>query len=396
MQLCAVRLCTNHDNVTISSFLRLNRCCAPTTILIRLVVHSIVASKPSLLIAVNKSAFRKTLKSYLKEGDYNITFARSCEEALSLAREDEPDIVLLEACGPELNGFEICSLMRTEATLSEVPILLIVSQAGRGQRLKGIEAGADDFIRKPVDRLELLARLRMIARLNQFRNLREEHQQLETALFKLQQAYDATIEGWVQALDLRDKETEGHTRRVTDMTVHLARLVGINEDTIIHYRRGALLHDIGKLGIPDSILNKNGTLTVRERKILKRHTEYAFQWLSRIDYLRPALDIPYCHHEKWDGSGYPRGLKREEIPFAARLFAVVDVWDALLSERPYKSAWSLEQAVEYLKSQKGVHFDPNIVDVFLKHCIAVFEDIYEKASFCSHSLRNFPSCQRRD
>jgi HD-GYP domain-containing protein (c-di-GMP phosphodiesterase class II) len=153
------------------------------------------------------------------------------------------------------------------------------------------------------------------------------------------------------------------------MTVQLARVMGIDEATISHYRRGALLHDVGKLGIPDSILHKQGSLTEEEQIILRRHPDYAFQWLSRIEYLRPALDIPYCHHEKWNGSGYPHGLKGKEIPLAARLFAVIDVWDALLSERPYKRAWSVEKAVEYLKSQKNIHFDPDFVDVFLDHFV---------------------------
>ncbi|MCX8024219.1 MAG: GAF domain-containing protein [Thermanaerothrix sp.] len=185
----------------------------------------------------------------------------------------------------------------------------------------------------------------------------------------LLRAYDATIEGWSYALDLRDKETEGHTQRVTDLALRLARALGISGEALVHLRRGALLHDIGKMGVPDSILHKPGPLTPEEWTLMRQHPVFAFEMLSRIEYLRPALDIPYCHHEKWDGTGYPRGLKGEEIPLAARIFAVVDVWDALTSDRPYRPAWTREQAVAYLREQAGKHFDPRIVEVFLREVL---------------------------
>jgi HD-GYP domain-containing protein (c-di-GMP phosphodiesterase class II) len=185
---------------------------------------------------------------------------------------------------------------------------------------------------------------------------------------QLSRAYESTIEGWSHALDLRDKETEGHTRRVTEMTVNLATMFGmsIGDDQLVHIRRGALLHDIGKMGVPDTILLKPGPLTDEEWQLMRKHPVYAYEMLSSIEYLRPALDIPYCHHEKWDGSGYPRGLKGEGIPFSARLFAVVDVWDALCSDRPYREGWSQAKAREYILEQRGTHFDPGVVDIFLK------------------------------
>ncbi len=183
---------------------------------------------------------------------------------------------------------------------------------------------------------------------------------------ELSLAYDATIEGWSAALDLRDKETEGHTLRVTEMTLRLARAMGIPEAELVHIRRGALLHDIGKMGIPDAILHKAEPLTEEEQEIMRRHPVYAYDLLSTIAYLRPALDIPYCHHERWDGTGYPQGLKGEEIPLAARIFSVVDVYDALTSDRPYRPAYSREQALEYIRSQSGKYFDPRVVELFLK------------------------------
>jgi HD-GYP domain-containing protein (c-di-GMP phosphodiesterase class II) len=191
-------------------------------------------------------------------------------------------------------------------------------------------------------------------------------QDLQYSNIELQQAYDATIEGWSSALDLRDKETEGHSQRVTDMTLVMAVRMGISQQELVHMRRGALLHDIGKMGIPDKILLKPDKLTNEEWAIMQQHPEIAFQLLSPIAYLQPALDIPYCHHEKWDGSGYPRGLKGEEIPLAARVFAIVDVWDALTSDRPYRKAWTAERSRQYILEQSGKHFDPQVVVVFQK------------------------------
>jgi putative nucleotidyltransferase with HDIG domain len=178
-------------------------------------------------------------------------------------------------------------------------------------------------------------------------------------------AYETTLEGWSNALDLRDRETEGHTLRVTKMTERLARTMGIEALELVHIRRGALLHDIGKMGVPDAILLKPGQLVEDEWAVMRMHPVYAYQLLSPITYLRPALDIPYAHHERWDGSGYPRGLKGEEIPLAARLFTVVDVWDALRSDRPYRQGWPDQQVVDHIRSLAHSHFDPTVVEIFL-------------------------------
>ena len=189
---------------------------------------------------------------------------------------------------------------------------------------------------------------------------------LQRSNLELVIAYDATIEGWSRAIELRDKETEGHTLRVTDLTWELAGRLRIPDAKKIHMRRGALLHDIGKIGVPDAILNKPGELTPQEWEIMRRHPVYAYEMLKGIAYLKPAIDIPYCHHEKWDGSGYPRGLAGEQIPLAARIFAVIDVWDALRSDRPYRPAWSEEEVLAYIREQAGAHFDPFVVQEFLE------------------------------
>ena len=189
---------------------------------------------------------------------------------------------------------------------------------------------------------------------------------LRRSNLELTLAYDTTLEGWAKALEMRDKETEGHSRRVTKLTLDIARSIGMDGDDLIHVRRGTILHDIGKMGIADSILLKEGPLSEEEWEIMRQHPIYAYNLLSTIPFLKPALDIPYSHHEKWDGSGYPRGLKGEQIPLAARIFSLVDVWDALISDRPYRGAWPQEKVVKYIREQTGKHFDPSLVEVFLE------------------------------
>jgi PAS domain S-box-containing protein len=189
---------------------------------------------------------------------------------------------------------------------------------------------------------------------------------LQRSNTELSMAYDATIEGWSRALDLRDKETEGHTQRVTEMTIHLARGFGFGETELVQVRWGALLHDIGKMGVPDGILLKPGPLTDQEWVVMKKHPLFAYEMLSPIHYLKQALDIPLCHHERWDGSGYPHGLTGERIPIVARIFAVVDVWDALNSDRPYRAAWAAGKVREHIRAASGTHFDPQVVELFMQ------------------------------
>jgi len=188
---------------------------------------------------------------------------------------------------------------------------------------------------------------------------------LQRSNSELMLAYEATLEGWSAALDLRDRETEGHTQRVTRMTMELAEAMAIKPEDLVNIRRGALLHDIGKMGVPDNILLKPDKLNEEEWQHMRMHAVYTYNLLSNITYLRDALDIPYCHHEKWNGTGYPRGLKGEEIPLAARIFAVADVYDALTSDRPYRKGWPIERALDYIREQSGNFFEPRVVDTFM-------------------------------
>ena len=209
--------------------------------------------------------------------------------------------------------------------------------------------------------LEMLAGVAAIAidNLGLFNDLQKSNMELTLA-------YDATIEGWSRALDLRDRETEGHTQRVTELTLQLAQRTGIPENEYIYIRWGALLHDIGKMGVPDQILLKPGPLTAAEWEIMQKHPMYALEMLQPISFLNKAIDIPYCHHERWDGTGYPRGLEGEQIPFSARLFSIVDMWDALGSNSPYRNAWHNEDIIDHIRSLSGSHFDPAVVDVFME------------------------------
>jgi HD-GYP domain-containing protein (c-di-GMP phosphodiesterase class II) len=182
---------------------------------------------------------------------------------------------------------------------------------------------------------------------------------------ELRVAYDEIIAGWARAMDLRDQQSEGHTQRVAALTVRVGRAMGVPEDALVHVHRGALLHDIGTILIPDAVLLKRGPLSDDEWEMVRRHPEYAHTLLSPISHLREAIDIPYCHHEKWDGTGYPRQLKGDQIPRAARIFSIVDVWDALCSERPHRTAWTRDEAREYVTDHVGKDFDPESAEVFL-------------------------------
>ena len=322
--------------------------------------------KSTILIVDDEPAGRETLESILEPEGYLLVLAENGYQAIEQAKTIQPDVILLDVMMPGMDGFEVCRLIRSEKHLAEVPIIFLTALDDRQSFMKGLESGADDYISKPVDRYELRARLLGITRLNRYRKLLDERRNLEEAHKQLLLAYDETIEGWSLAMDLRDKETEGHTRRVTQLTLKLAESFGIHDEELVQIRRGALLHDMGKLGIPDAVLHKPDKLTDAEWEVMRKHPQFAYDMLYPIEYLRPALDIPFCHHEKWDGSGYPRGLKGDEIPMSARLFAVVDVWDALTSDRPYRRAWSEEETLKYLREQSGRHFDPQVVDLFFK------------------------------
>jgi putative two-component system response regulator len=323
--------------------------------------------KASILIIDDEPIVRLTLEGLLMQENLDLLLAENGKQGLELAKRYLPDAILLDLMMPDMNGYEVCRKIRANPKLAEVPIIMITANDNREARIKGLEAGADDFLTKPFDSLEIQIRTKNILRLNRFQNITNQRDELVRMNKVLVNAYDKTIEGWSKALDLRDHETEGHTLRVMETTLKFARLAGIPENQLEHIRRGALLHDIGKLGIPDSVLLKPGKLTEEEWMLMRLHPVYAHNWLSPIEYLEPALEIPYCHHEDWDGTGYPRGLAGLDIPLAARIFSIVDVWDALRSERPYRKAWPDDEVRAYLIDKKGTEFDPDLTDLFLNN-----------------------------
>jgi HD-GYP domain-containing protein (c-di-GMP phosphodiesterase class II) len=237
---------------------------------------------------------------------------------------------------------------------------LAVDGAATGAFIMGSTGTKKDLGKNDIDLCRTLAHQISLAVTNA-----QLHQSLFDANRHLARAYDETLEGWATALDMRDNETKGHADRVARLTMHLVVRLGVPPEEWEHVRRGTLLHDIGKMGVPDSILQKPGPLTNEEWAVMRTHPQKALDMLGAIDFLVPALDIPYCHHERWDGAGYPRGLVGEEIPLAARIFAVVDVYDALTSDRHYRPGWSHEEAIAYIRHESGRHFDPVVVDAFL-------------------------------
>lgn len=321
--------------------------------------------KPAtVLIVDDNEASRATLGSMLRVDGYDLRYATNGLEAMALIESLRPDLILLDQMMPGITGTDVCRQVRAAPELAEIPIVFVTALDDRATRLMAFQAGADDVLAKPVDRLEVRMRVRNITRLNRYRNLVESREDVHRMLHEVEAAYDQTIAGWARALEFRDAETKGHSARVTAWTVELAASLGFAEADLPDIRRGALLHDIGKMGIPDSILLKPGPLTLEERREMERHPGIARDLIASIDYLASSLAIPYSHHERWDGKGYPQGIQGQEIPISARLFSVVDVFDALTSNRPYRSAWSLEATLDYLQRESGSQFDPECVGAF--------------------------------
>jgi cyclic di-GMP phosphodiesterase len=343
----------------------------------------------TILVVDDDADIRRYLSELLaRAGQHQVVEACDGHDALRKATIHHPDLVISDLLMPKMDGFEFVRLLRSASTLEKTAVIFYSAVFVQQEAVELARAcGAIFVLQKPcrskvlVDTVNEALKARTPPSVESFNQaefhsnhvtlltntLSQKITELEATNLQLAEAYDATLEGWVRALDLRDKETEGHSQRVTHVTVRLARVLGINETDVTHIGRGALLHDIGKLGVSDRILLKPGPLTAPERIDMERHPTLAYDMLRPISYLHPSLDIPYCHHEKWDGSGYPRGLRGEEIPLSARLFAVVDVWDALSSDRPYRSGWPSLDVNDYLWKHRGDHFDPRAVDVFMAH-----------------------------
>ncbi len=306
-------------------------------------------------------------------GGFEVTEAASRSDFETALAGGDFDLVLSDFNILGFEGLQVIDAVRKQDAW--LPVIIVTGTGSEEVAAEAMKRGAADYViktpnhirRLPLTISAILEKVRLQKeRFKVEEALSESQDRLQRSNIELTEAYDATIEGWSRALDLRDKETEGHTQRVIVMTVCLAQKAGMSASEIVHVRRGCLLHDIGKLGVPDRILLKAGPLTDEEWVLMRRHPIYAYELLLPITYLRPALEIPYCHHERWDGTGYPRGLNGEQIPLAARLFSVVDVWDALRSKRPYRDGWPDDRVQEYIRTNSGSQFDPEAVALFFE------------------------------
>lgn len=273
--------------------------------------------------------------------------------------EREP-VALTDWSPADLTEAEL-AVCRARGLRSLLYVPLVVAESAVGAFIVGSVGGVHPFDEGDVDLCRALSHEIALALANA-----RLHESLQRSHEELERAYDATIEGWSLALEMRDDETQGHALRVANLAVDLGRGLGIPEGELVHLRRGALLHDIGKMVVPDAILRKPGPLTAEEWDVMRRHPENGRDFLRKVAYLAPALDVPYCHHEHWDGSGYPSGLAGEQIPLAARVFAVADAFDALTSDRPYRAAWTAAEALGHIRECSGTQYDPDVVAAFLR------------------------------
>jgi len=329
-----------------------------------------------ILVVDDEAPVRGIVAALLEHSGYTAITASGANEAIELLAQDPTySLVLSDIMMPGTDGLAL--LDRISADHPGLPVIMFTAVHDIHVATSAFRRGAFDYLLKPFERIQLesvvsraVDHSRHLRQNNAYRHHLEEMiaartGRLRATMQDLERSYDITIEAMGDALDLRDQETEGHCRRVTDMTVKLAEAMGLSEAEIVDIRRGALLHDIGKMGVPDAILLKPGPLTDDEWRVMRMHPVYAKELLSQVDFLQNALTIPYCHHEKWDGTGYPQGLSGEDIPLDARLFCIVDVWDALRSDRPYRKGWPDEKIFEHIKSLAGSHFEPAIVDLFV-------------------------------
>lgn len=349
-----------------------------------------------ILVVDDEEAIREIVSSMLANAGYQTRQAASGTEALALISGDEPfELILTDLMMPEMDG--IALLERVKEARPDVPAIMVTAVHDISVALAAIRNGAYDYLLKPFEREQMLAMVRRALEHGRLRLENKAYQanleslvaarteQLRQTMTDLERSYDITLEALGDALDLKDAETEGHSKRVTAYTIAMARAMGMSADKIRVIARGAFLHDIGKMAIPDAILRKPGALTETETMIMREHCFRGYQMLKKIPFLAEAAEIVYSHQEHFDGSGYPRGLKGEEIPLGARLFAVADTLDAITSDRPYRAAQSTAAAREEIKRFSGRQFDPEVVDIFLRMPESIWEDLRREIN--SHARR---------
>jgi putative two-component system response regulator len=341
--------------------------------------------KPVILVVDDQPQNIELLEAHLITQGYEIVTAANGEEALGKLSGNQIDLILLDVMMPGMDGFEVTRRVRQDNTHRLLPIILVTALRETQDRVKGIEAGCDDFISKPFDKMELLARVRSLLKVKAYNDLMSNYQkelesevtrrteELKHALERIKAASLETIYRLSMASEYKDKDTGAHIKRMSRYSAAVARRMGLDESTIETILYAAPMHDLGKIGIPDLILLKPAKLDPTEWEIMKQHTVIGAKILkdSDAEFIRLGETIAISHHEKWDGSGYPNSLKGIEIPIAGRITAIADVFDALTSKRPYKEPFSVEKSLAIIKEGRGNHFDPDVVDAFF----AIFDEI---------------------
>jgi putative two-component system response regulator len=337
-----------------------------------------VKKKAVILVVDDQIQNRELLEANLVPEGYDVILATNGEEALALISIHKIDLILLDVMMPGMNGFEVTRRIRRDTVHQLLPIILLSALCKTDDRIKGIEAGCEDFITKPFDRLELLARVRSLLKVKAYNDLMLNYRidlefevnkrtgELKQAMEQIKVSSLETIYRLSMASEYRDETTGSHIKRVSRYAAAVARRMGLDENTVESILHAAAMHDLGKIGIPDQILIKPSRLDPGEWEIMKQHTVIGSRILkgSEADFINIGESIALCHHEKWDGTGYPNGLKGSGIPLSARITAIADVFDALNSKRPYKETYSLDRSFCIIQEGRGTHFDPAVVDAF--------------------------------
>ncbi len=361
---------------------------------------------PKIMVVDDEILNRKLIEAMLKPQGYEVQVAVDGEDCLAKVKADPPDLILMDIMMPNLNGFEVVTRLKAVENLALIPVVMVTALQDVNDRVKALEVGADDFLTKPVDRMELRARVRSLLKVKAYndhmvnyrqeleREVAKQTQELKQASFKIAEAHsklrDASLETifrLARAAEYKDEDTGNHIISMSRISALLAAKLGFNEVAVERILYAPPMHDIGKIGIPDRILLKNGPLNDEEWGLMRMHTVFGGQILegSDIGFLRLGEVIALTHHEKWDGSGYPKGLSGQQIPLAGRIVAVADVFDALMSKRPYKPALTIEQTVDIIKAGRGSHFDPVVVDTFLEHLTEIIK-LWESAQAEQHMV----------
>ena len=346
------------------------------------------ADTKTILIVDDEQSIREILMEALADVGYQTLDSANGEEALVVIERNPVDVVLTDIEMPAMNGFQLLEQVRERHP--DIDVVMATGVLDAQVAVNAIRQGAADYVTKPfnfdevdivlqrtLDKRQLLREKRAWEeQLTQL--VAERTKEVQQLLVKLESSYESTLRALVTALDYRDNETQGHSLRVVEYAVVVGEAMGIEEDALVWIRRGAILHDVGKIGIPDAILRKPGKLDAAEWEEMKRHPEMGYQMLREIDFLEPALDIVMSHQERYDGTGYPRGLKGDEIPLGARIFAVVDTFDAMTSDRPYRAALTIEQSCDEIRRCAGTQFDPQVAEAFLRVPVETWGQIRER------------------